>query len=107
MRMDPILYLQDWYAAQCDGDWEHQFGVAIDTLDNPGWVVRIDLTDTPLQGQQYDGAVVDRSESDWYRCSVEDRVFKGAGGPLNLADILIEFDLFTKRGGRAGDGSGT
>jgi hypothetical protein len=28
--------LQTWYTEECNGDWEHQFGVDIGTLDNPG-----------------------------------------------------------------------
>ncbi|MGL4464545.1 MAG: Imm53 family immunity protein [Planctomycetia bacterium] len=27
--MDTLARLQDWYAAQCDGDWEHQQGIRI------------------------------------------------------------------------------
>ena len=41
--------LQRWYSSQCDGDWEHQLGVEITTLDNPGWLVRIELRHTPLE----------------------------------------------------------
>jgi ribosomal protein L37E len=40
-KMDDLLSkLSDWYAAQCDGDWEHEFGIHIGTLDNPGWSVK-------------------------------------------------------------------
>ena len=46
---DPLKALMEWYAAQCDGSWEHDYGIKIDTLDNPGWYLEIDLTDTPLQ----------------------------------------------------------
>jgi hypothetical protein len=46
--MDIIARLQNWYAAQCDGNWEHAWGIKIDTLDNPGWTVTIYLHDTPL-----------------------------------------------------------
>ncbi|MGW1432997.1 Imm53 family immunity protein [Streptomyces sp. NPDC002431] len=42
-------WLQGWYSAQCDEDWEHEWGVRINTLDNPGWSVRIDLEDTDLE----------------------------------------------------------
>jgi Immunity protein 53 len=35
--------LEKWYRARCNGDWEHQWGVEIGTLDNPGWRVHIDL----------------------------------------------------------------
>jgi hypothetical protein len=33
---DLLRWLQDWHAGQCDGDWEHSYGVDIGTLDNPG-----------------------------------------------------------------------
>jgi hypothetical protein len=28
--------LLQWYAAHCDSEWEHTYGVTLDTLDNPG-----------------------------------------------------------------------
>ena len=43
-----IERLQAWYAGECDGDWEHSYGVKIGPLDNPGWLVQIDLTGTSL-----------------------------------------------------------
>ncbi|MEH0820740.1 Imm53 family immunity protein [Micromonospora sp. CPCC 205714] len=43
-------WLQAWYATQCDGEWEHEFGIQIETVDNPGWSVSIDLGDTALSG---------------------------------------------------------
>lgn len=46
MNRDSIKLLQNWYASQCDGEWEEQYGVKIDTLDNPGWNVRIGLDET-------------------------------------------------------------
>jgi hypothetical protein len=41
-----IQGLQNWYLAKCDGDWEHEFGISIETLDNSGWMVTIDLSNT-------------------------------------------------------------
>lgn len=38
--------LERWYASQCNGEWEHSYGVWIDSLDNPGWQVRISLRET-------------------------------------------------------------
>ena len=45
-----IDWIENWYESHCDGDWEHDFGVSIDTLDNPGWLVKINLDDT---GREY------------------------------------------------------
>lgn len=44
--MDTLQELQRWYRSQCNGDWEHSYGVKIDTLDNPGWSVTVELADT-------------------------------------------------------------
>ena len=32
--MDLLIWLQNWNQNHCDGDWEHLYGVKIDTLDN-------------------------------------------------------------------------
>lgn len=45
--------LQTWYASQCDGGSEHAFGITIETLDNPGWTLKVQLTDTKLEGATF------------------------------------------------------
>jgi hypothetical protein len=52
--MDPLSLLQNWYSTQCDGDWEHQYGVSLDTLDNPGWRLKIDLCGTAAKDRTLD-----------------------------------------------------
>ncbi len=42
--------LEQWFRSMCNGDWEHTYGIKILTLDNPGWIVAIELRDTPLFG---------------------------------------------------------
>ena len=84
-------WLQRWYAAQCDGDWEHEWGVRIATLDNPGWTVAIDLAETSLAGRPYPPADFRRSDSDWVVTKVSDMVFRAACGPLNLEEALRLF----------------
>src|SRR5688572_681800 len=91
--------LQRWYAAQCDGNWEHQYGVKIETLDNRGWLVKIDLTGTALERVLF-SAVRDGTDlqgwpqSDrWIHCHVVNQVWQGAGDETKLECIL---DLFLK-----------
>jgi hypothetical protein len=43
----------DWYRSQCNDTWEHQYGIRIDSLDNPGWSVTISLTGTPLESRVF------------------------------------------------------
>jgi hypothetical protein len=47
---DSLTWLQAWYASQCNGDWEHEYGVSIETLDNPGWLLKLDLQETGMDG---------------------------------------------------------
>jgi hypothetical protein len=83
--------LQQWYTSNCDGDWEHQYGIEIGTLDNPGWRLEVDLTETVLATCSFPGVEVTNNPTDWYRCGVESRVFKGLGGPENLPDMIRVF----------------
>ena len=89
--MDELRRLQEWYASQCDGDWEHEYGIQIETLDNPGWSVEIDLAETELEGVEY-AAVKDLApEREWVHTRVEGAKFQGDGGPPMLAVILRHF----------------
>ncbi len=83
--------LQRWYAARCDGSWEHQRGVRIETLDNPGWAVEVDVVGTPMDGRPFMAQSEERSDRDWVRCHLDDGVFRGYGGPENLEEILSIF----------------
>jgi hypothetical protein len=89
--MDTLEWLQTWYQKQCNGDWEHGYGVKIDTLDNPGWTVTVNLEGTELEGRTFDELKHERSESDWIRCWLEEKKFEGVGGPHNLLEILEVF----------------
>lgn len=88
---DSLAWLQRWYRAQCNDDGEHSYGVRIDTLDNPGWTLDVDLTGTILERQSFAPTKVERSEDDWIDCRVEKAQFRGAGGPENLGELIAVF----------------
>jgi hypothetical protein len=96
-QLGSLVWLQDWYTAQCDGDWEHQNGISIDTLDNPGWSVRIDLARTGMHGIPFDRIEVHRGEHDWYVCWADDSTFESACGPTNLGEALHAFRTWCQR----------
>jgi len=85
--MNKLGRIQSWYVSQCDGNWEHRFGLTVGTLDNPGWMVDIDLHQTDLEDRPFStvnyGAVAESIENsgEWLNCAVDDKVFKGRGGP--------------------------
>ncbi|WP_281544833.1 immunity 53 family protein [Grimontia sp. SpTr1] len=90
--MDTLKKLQDWYLSQCNDDWEHSFGMKIDTLDNPGWSIKIDLSETSLDKQTFTTVEVDyESDKNWIFCKVENNQFIGACGPLKLEAMLNVF----------------
>ncbi|TAK64981.1 MAG: rhodanese-related sulfurtransferase [Bacteroidetes bacterium] len=89
--MDALLTIQHWYQSQCNDEWEHHHGVTIQTLDNPGWMVTIDLTGTNLEKANIGEINHERSETDWIKCWKENEKFRGVGGALNLEEILTVF----------------
>jgi hypothetical protein len=91
MTTDILLRLQYWYVSACNGDWEHQNGVLVESLDNPGWLVTIDLAGTTLESETFQEVSDLTPKVDWVRCWVEGGKFRGAGGPLMLGRI---FDIF-------------
>jgi hypothetical protein len=86
-----LQQLQEWYLAQCDGDWEHTYGVEIGTLDNPGWRVRIGLAETDLEEDPFERIKIERTDDDWLHAWVEDRRWHAACGPKNLDEALRAF----------------
>jgi hypothetical protein len=88
---DVWTWLQSWYVAQCNGDWEHSYGIAIDTLDNPGWSVTIDVARAALDPTTYSRREIHRSEDDWCVTYTEGDKFRAACGPTNLAEAIHHF----------------
>ena len=84
--------LSQWYLRHCNGDWEHSFGFSINTLDNPGISIDINLADTELQKipfaeikQDYD------SEDRWFVCRRTDDLFEAHGVATRFEDMLLVF----------------
>ena len=90
-EVNPIEWTQKWYNSQCNDDWEHFYGVKIDTLDNPGWSVDVDLVETELEDKNFAEVWYDNSDNDWLMCRVRDNVFEGRGDPEKLLKILRVF----------------
>jgi Immunity protein 53 len=97
MNLSALMRLQNWYLSQCDEDWEHSYGIKIDTLDNPGWTIEIDLTGTVLEARPFNKIMIQREdENDWVHCRLKDNKFFGACGPKNLEEMLTLFLNWTE-----------
>jgi hypothetical protein len=91
--MTSLERLENWYSSQCNGDWEHQYGIEIGTVDNPGWSIEIDLTGTKCGNKTLRRMKLERTEKDWLQYWVENRKFNAACGPKKLSEMN---DIFCK-----------
>jgi hypothetical protein len=66
--MGTLKWIQKWYFEQCNGDWEHGYGIRIDTVDNPGWSVMISVEDTDVRDKPFESVNIERTETDWIYC---------------------------------------
>lgn len=93
VKNNNLVWLENWYKTQCNGDWEHAYGIRIETLDNPGWKISVSLENTKWENEILEMKQIENSESDWYAFGIKEKNFIGAGDPAKL-DYLI--GLFRK-----------
>ncbi|MCK0473240.1 immunity 53 family protein [Halalkalibacter sp. APA_J-10(15)] len=95
--MGTLNWVERWYSSQCNGDWEHEFGVRIETLDNPGWSVTISIENTDLRYKSFETVNIERDTNNWLHCKIDYHKerdgyhFFGYGGSGNLEEILNTF----------------
>lgn len=89
--MNTISKLCEWFERQCVDDWHESYGVKIDTLDNPGWLLKIDLKGTSLQHNVFKEIRVERSNQDWIVARRDEDAFESFGGPRNLEEMIVVF----------------
>jgi len=102
---DDLRWLTEWYLSQCGDDWEHSFGIKIETLDNPGWTLRIELTDTELEDRPFETVRHGEPAQDleewtrtgsWWIARLEDKMFYAACGPLDLPAVISIFRVWAE-----------
>ena len=94
--MNALEWLKEWYKSNCDGDWEHCYGICINTMDNPGWYVEIEFCETDLKGKIFKNLEISKGKNDWINCKVEDDVFHGMGDANKLEQIIEVFKDFAE-----------
>lgn len=88
--------MMNWYVREYNNDWEHSYGVKIDTLDNPGWTIEIDLRETSMEGRPFEakhGEVADdldewRKLGSWWSADADGVRFKASCGPTDLSAVI-------------------
>ncbi len=92
MTQSPTDWLAAWYRRQCNDEWEHSYGVVIETIDNPGWSLKIDLADTPFEDVPFEKLERNiEDEFNWLGCLKEGKTFVGYGGALQLSEMIGVF----------------
>ena len=103
--MSTLARLQAWYTQQCNGVWEHSSGVLIESCDNPGWWVKVNLPGTPLHGRVF-AEIAEGVNAQhfalgpkWLSCRVEGDTWHGAGDETKLERILETFLAWAETNG--------
>ena len=99
--MNPIsalTWLQAWYMLWCDGDWEHGYGVMIESQGMAGWTFSANLAGTALEGQPLRAGEQRRTENDWVTWELKGLSFNVGGGVWNLAEMVDIFREWVQRG---------
>lgn len=87
-----LATLQTWYARRCDHDWhERAEGIRIESIDNPGWHVVIDLRGTPLEHAPLEPVELDEWKHCWMTIRRNGTDFEAAGDPTRLGEIVRVF----------------
>jgi hypothetical protein len=105
--IDLLGWFERWYQEQCDDEWEHHYGVTIETLDNPGWLVKIDLQGIKpgvtsigrvlvVVGEPPSHENGNQGGTIWMTCEISSGKFVGSGDPTQLRAILAQFRSFVE-----------
>jgi Immunity protein 53 len=90
-RMDNLEWLEAWYQRQCNGEWEHRLGMQLQTLEDPGWHLTINLSGTSAANARPQRLSFDTPCGDWIDCSIGGERFEGQGDPRKLEQIIGVF----------------
>lgn len=77
--------------AHCDGDWEHSGGIRVETIDNPGWVLRVDLAGTELEQRRFEPIATSDGTDVWMDARIAGGVWQAACGPRGLERAIETF----------------
>ena len=75
--MTVLNWIEQWYQSNCsNSSWENIYGITICTIDNPGWMVKIELMETPFEKKTFDNIFIEHNNYNgehwdvgWYNLS--------------------------------------
>ena len=94
-KMSELLeFFSEWIFRNCDGLWEHSYGMKIESLDNPGFFVEFDIFKTNMEKINFQEVIWESSsdpDSDWLECRVEGSKWRSACSVNNLSRVISIF----------------
>ncbi|MBL0319091.1 MAG: hypothetical protein IPP74_07360 [Alphaproteobacteria bacterium] len=116
-----LTWLIEWYQFNCFSKSEETIRIFIDTVDNPGWFITINLLGTALEGVTDEGEQQDNSieedvlyyyndgkltpvpslietKQDWFFYEIKNNLYRASGDSLKLEFLLLRFcELFDRK----------
>lgn len=93
-----LKWLDSWYKSNCDGDWEHYYGIKIVTVDNPGWSLTIDLKNSNADLSEINWRLIEFTSVAWVGFEIMDDVFRCSSIPNNLELLIFIFKTLVENG---------
>ncbi|MFN9015595.1 MAG: Imm53 family immunity protein [Hyphomonadaceae bacterium] len=88
---DQLSKLNDLFEAQWIEDVGEDVGITIDSLDNPGWSLKVELAwlaDKRLLSKHFESVQIERSDRDWLFANKIGTFFEAFGGIRNLDEVI-------------------
>lgn len=95
--MEILDWIQNWFKANCDGNWEGGDGIQITTLENPGWEIEIDISNTSIANITIEWILNENGKQDWYGVKIENQKFIASGDADKLTFLLELFKKMIER----------
>ncbi len=86
-----FLWLLKWYQNQCYINEKNAAIIKIETLDNPGWYLTINLENNLLKDKIFKKIEINRTENDWLFCYIKNNKFEIPSGLFNIIEGLAIF----------------
>lgn len=86
--MEILDWIQNWFKDNCNGEWEKGEAIQITTLDNPGWEVEIDISNTSIANINIKWILNESGPQDWYGVKIENKKFNASGDSGKLKFLL-------------------
>ncbi len=86
-----LNWLSNWYKIECNGDWEHTYGITINITQDRVFV-EIDIDDTRFDNDSIMSEIkFESSKNDWVNIEIENQKFVAKGDRSKLIQIIEYF----------------